>query len=449
MKHPSFSIGQLIAVAFLCVLPAYAQTDWKIVDSVFGRNYSDLSCASADDCMLTGSIRDLSVEYNFRSIVHHTTDGGKSWQIVLRDSVQWPPNPHLPLEYHFIAHPTTNLCIVAADSGAILRSDDAGKTWDRINMADSTRKFVEIDMPTEEFGVIAQLPRSIFLTVDQGLTWKKLVMPDTVDDLIISDVASPKPGVVIAQYNDGPQFVITLKSSDSGKTWQVYPGTLDAGRFYFYNERKGWACGIQLDSLTSIQGEDVIYGTTDGGKTWKEQLRKRIQPNYGIYDFDFLDEENGIAVGAGGKILRTTNGGEEWVQETIPIPIAQFPSLVGVHFKSPNKALTATWTGIILEWQPGVASAEEEHRVSSSVQLSPNPACNQITVSVELPQEALMDAALYDMIGQKVCTIAQPHYGSAGRHTISASVAELPAGVYYCQLLLGSQKVIRPLVIAR
>lgn len=450
MKHPSFSIGLLLSIVTLSVLPAYAQTDWKIIDSAFGRKYSDLSCASSDDCMLTGSINDRPKEYNFRSIVHHTTDGGKSWRVVLTDSVQLPPNQHLPLLYHFIAHPTANLAIVAADSGTIMRSDDAGKTWNRISIADSTKKFVEIDMPTEQFGVIAQLPRSIFLTTDQGLTWKKLALPDTINNLVIDDVASPKPGMIIAKYNNVPQTMLTVISIDSGQNWQVYPaGTLDAGGFYFYNDVKGWACGIMLDSATSIQGEDVIYRTTDGGKTWKEQLRKRIQPNYGIYDFDFFDEENGIAVGGGGKILRTTNGGEEWVQETNPIPVTQFPSLIGVNFKSPDKALTATWTGIVLEWQKGVATIGEENQVAPFTQLLPNPASNQLTLHLELPKQALMEAVLYDMIGQKVCTIAQPHYANAGTHTISASVADLPAGVYYCQLLLGSQKVIRPVVIAR
>jgi len=52
--------------------------------------------------------------------------------------------------------------------------------------------------------------------------------------------------------------------------------------------------------------------TTNGGQSWINQSNPT--PTFGLYDVYFIDDNNGWAVGSSGVILRTTNGGDEWLQ---------------------------------------------------------------------------------------------------------------------------------------
>lgn len=53
----------------------------------------------------------------------------------------------------------------------------------------------------------------------------------------------------------------------------------------------------------------LIMKTTDGGISWVTQTSTSIQDLYSIF---FTDINNGIAVGNAGTMLRTTNGGNTW-----------------------------------------------------------------------------------------------------------------------------------------
>jgi len=49
-----------------------------------------------------------------------------------------------------------------------------------------------------------------------------------------------------------------------------------------------------------------------------------------LFDTNFIDENNGWAVGAGGTILHTTNGGDTWSEQDSGTD--NTPPLLGVHF---------------------------------------------------------------------------------------------------------------------
>lgn len=63
-------------------------------------------------------------------------------------------------------------------------------------------------------------------------------------------------------------------------------------------------------SIATIVGEDgVILKTTNGGRNWVEQTSGITNVLYG---FDYLDNNNSIAVGENGVTVKTTNGGTDW-----------------------------------------------------------------------------------------------------------------------------------------
>ena len=86
--------------------------------------------------------------------------------------------------------------------------------------------------------------------------------------------------------------------------------------FYFLNRRIGW----------SVFGSSIYY-TANGGELWVSQ---NSNTNNFLWDISFVDSTTGWAVGDGGTILNTSNGGT---------PV-EFISFQGAQIKD---NITLTW----------------------------------------------------------------------------------------------------------
>jgi predicted lipoprotein with Yx(FWY)xxD motif len=74
--------------------------------------------------------------------------------------------------------------------------------------------------------------------------------------------------------------------------------------------------------------------------------------------------------------------------------------------------------------------------IGSALYLSPafpNPSAATVGISYSLPKSGKAELAVYDMVGQKVATLASGVV-SAGRHEVSWNGASVPAGVYFYRL---------------
>src|SRR4029079_16384620 len=103
------------------------------------------------------------------------------------------------------------------------------------------------------------------------------------------------------------------QTSDGGETWHAgrIPGAPNQ-RFTaasFVDKRHGWAVG----------SGGAIYRTSNGGRSWQLQ-------NSGVtadlLDVKFLDAQEGWAVGAEGIVLHTIDGGLHWTTERSGTPHA-------------------------------------------------------------------------------------------------------------------------------
>ena len=70
----------------------------------------------------------------------------------------------------------------------------------------------------------------------------------------------------------------------------------------FIDANEGWAVGVF----------GAVYHTTDGGKHWQLQSTPSTQHLYGV---SFTDVKNGWAVGRSGEVLATSDGGASWVKQ--------------------------------------------------------------------------------------------------------------------------------------
>jgi Secretion system C-terminal sorting domain len=199
-----------------------------------------------------------------------------------------------------------------------------------------------------------------------------------------------------------------LNTTNTGATWSWTTGW--AGKltsFHFADSFTGWAVGTAgLESPVGEEDTTEIWSTTDAGSTWNTQFLAYPGPK--LEDICFVDNTNGWAVGDGGTILHTTNG--------------------------------------------GVTSVEgEQNGVPQQYLLSqnyPNPFNPSTTVRYGLPQRSHVTITVFNALGQQVA-ILQDGEQEAGYHEVRFDGSSLSSGVYLYRLQAGDFVQSRKLLLLR
>jgi photosystem II stability/assembly factor-like uncharacterized protein len=154
--------------------------------------------------------------------------------------------------------------------------------------------------------------RGTFLTtVDGGDNWRrhKGITSDLIRDVYFSD---RKNGWLLCETpihnvpERSPSYL--LRTSDGGSVWEKVPLKESRDRLvrFFFTKR----------------GLGFVIG--EGGGIWqlpddKYSLKRSELPSrFLIFAGTFTDDLNGILVGAGGTVLITSSGGDEWNRAAIP-----------------------------------------------------------------------------------------------------------------------------------
>ena len=96
---------------------------------------------------------------------------------------------------------------------------------------------------------------------------------------------------------------------------------------------------------TAVGSSGTILRTTNGGTNWVSQTSGTI---YFLYGVSFTDSSNGTAVGDKGTILRTTDGGITWVSQA-----SGTKNLRGVSFTDSSNGTAVGTSGTILRTTDG------------------------------------------------------------------------------------------------
>jgi photosystem II stability/assembly factor-like uncharacterized protein len=201
-----------------------------------------------------------------RRKIWHTSDGGATWEEQAK-STEFPD--------------LNDICFVNAQCGwcvgrhgAILRTCDAGRTWEKINIGEQYYlRGVQFVSETEGWAVGNN---AIFHSSDGGKTWNIQATLDT--EAISVHFSNQEKGWVVGF--DG----LILHTSDGGRTWiRQQSGTkMHFKSVWFINENTGWAVGgwevgdrYEDESGKPREGwfEGIILRTVNGGQTWE-----RVEP---------------------------------------------------------------------------------------------------------------------------------------------------------------------------
>ncbi|HOX77894.1 MAG TPA: YCF48-related protein [Bacteroidales bacterium] len=190
----------------------------------------------------------------------------------------------------------------------------------------------EVDDDTEE-GVIMH-------TSDGGATWE--VQKTLAEPMMAVDFINAQEGWAIGDYGK------ILHTLNGGQTWtsQTSPITGLMTSVFFINEEEGW--------IVSRDNWGEIVHTTNGGSTWTLQPEYSLNP---LNDVFFINPDTGWAVGMDTTVMRTLDGGQTWLN--CDVDVYGNPYMRSVQFTDEMKGVAVGTGGAILMSNDGGAHWQE------------------------------------------------------------------------------------------
>ena len=158
--------------------------------------------------------------------------------------------------------------------------------WNRLIINDN---FADVFFVTEEKGFA--ISNVLYRTTDGGNGWEvngpggsSVIFVDSLTGFI------GNPGSI-------------WKTTNGGDNWYQTSGSNGASRIFFVDQNTGWAIR-----------NNIIYKTTNKGENWFTLFSAPSSITF--YNIHFIDSLYGWTANLGGRPYKTTDGGNNWVQQT-------------------------------------------------------------------------------------------------------------------------------------
>jgi photosystem II stability/assembly factor-like uncharacterized protein len=225
-----------------------------------------------------------------------------------------------------------------------------------------------IHFSTDQNGLIAGDYGFIRYTHDGGDNWYAPTHPLLSSRQFTEDI-------VAGSRRDEIYYLITdlhlLRSKSNGESWEIMERPTSPDLFHnsqgqgliieyydvsFANDDEGWVlCGIlKRGKLRDTFLQSYLLHTDDAGESWRSI---RLFSGRQMVRMHFADRSQGWIVGKEGTILYTNNGGENFVQQAVPVlagakASGSRPKLMDVDFKD-KKGIVVGTLGTILRTDDG------------------------------------------------------------------------------------------------
>ena len=251
----------------------------------------------------------------------HTTNGGHTWSRSLF-------GPYYGFTDVFFTDPK-NGWAVGNDStindftndGVIWATNDGGKSWTE-QYRSTSEAFGQKGLGTVQFvnpkiGYAFGASAQVLKTNDGGATWAELKIPEKIVqrgiDFTGAKVISGDVIWVVGykeKTGEDPDSVV-LKTEDGGNNWRIIE--LESKRIFSHidawNGQIAWVMG----------NSSQILRTTDGGTKWDTYSLPQPTLNGNVVGWSFLNPYTFYLAMANGRVLVSTDGGEQWnIVTTIP-----------------------------------------------------------------------------------------------------------------------------------
>ncbi|RKZ31870.1 hypothetical protein DRQ36_00570 [bacterium] len=305
-----------------------------------------------------------------RGMLYISSDNGENWSDVFPAGVR-------DGDLYDIIYPATgedNPLFICGNEGVLLRSENGGDSWEYIDLY--IGEFFD-SLAVVDSGVTTWFyDTTLYVTQDQITFYGGYAPTEDLIYLLGDTVGS----------GDTLLFFRSMDGGDSG-SWEMYPFVGHFADMYFFDETNGIMVGdggyvytisvaessISTASLANVgSGRDLmeieftdatigwaigtggtVAKTTDGGSVWS---LVDVDITGDITDIGFFDETEGWVVGddvsrGTGAIKVTHDGGETWSFRSYGLGI----SLYGVHFVSSSEGWVVGKSGRIAHTTDGGA----------------------------------------------------------------------------------------------
>jgi photosystem II stability/assembly factor-like uncharacterized protein len=345
-------------------------------------------------------------------IILRTTNGGITWT---------PQSSGTKTKLTSVSFADVNTGTAVGDSGIILRTTNGGTTW-AIQSSGTAVSLTSVSFVDANTGTAVGNAGTILRTTNGGASWANQSV-GTGDDL--RDV----------WFTDG------MKGTAVG-SWGAYLHTTDGGTTWTKSGQWYW-----LLMLSGVCFTDADSGTVVGWTTARGADQRAFRPA------DGTSADGGFpGQGPPGLVWRTTDGGATWMMQS-PVP-AVWDALLAVCFTNANNG-TAVGRGgtIVRTTNGGVTSVEgEELRgVPKQYLLSqnfPNPFNPSTTIRYGLPNRSHVTLTVYNGLGQQVAQLVNGEL-EAGYQEVQFDGNGLSSGVYFYRLQSGAFVETKRLLLVR
>ncbi len=214
-------------------------------------------------------------------------------------------------------------------------------------------RFYDIALLGPKHAIVVGYKGKVLETTDAGVSWKA-VDSGTKEPLFSIGFADDKVGWIVGQAGT------VLRTEDGGGTWKPQDARAYMGDDCRETNGADEECNlaplfslsvIDANNAVAIGDRSTVIKTSDGGKSWKvytlryeglDQMDLNSLLAFEdpvLYDVQFFDPNNGFVVGEFGKIYRTSDGGETWIEKQASLVGAEYfdvldlPTFFDVEFR--------------------------------------------------------------------------------------------------------------------
>lgn len=387
----------------------------------------------------------------------HTTDAGENWVMVTPfpdDTVWCNSDPALSMSWADQAHGWTINTIGPSFSishGVVLHhTTDGGKSWKKkvISTINGDMgfqiQFVDVNHGWLLYFNFSTQVSTFLKTTDGGINW---IPFNGAGIFYFKDSCNGWAFYGTGTFGTQPPFKI-MHTTNGGSDWAEQFSDTKSGSYnaiYFSDLNNGWIVG----------DEGKVLNTTNGGTNWNYVTNSGINPNDRSKTVFFLDADIGwISTKDGngyGVIQHTTDGGKNWTRQITPLTNPQGGNAIfNIYFvDTHNGWLTASNRKIChFTESSGIEEGYNSPNEFSLYQNYPNPFNPATTIDYSIKKSDNVKLSVFDALGKKVAVILD-EYKTAGNYSVRFDGSGLPSGIYLYRLESGDYNASRKLILMK
>ncbi len=395
----------ILLIALVISLSQMAYSEWKLASEAVKGSWNNFVTNDNNFYMTNGGTK-----------LYRSTDNGVTWLALKTPSVNYIEAIGVDGEYIYLG--TNRFTHISSNNG---------NTWTRANVNLLAAEIFSLLIDGNN--IYEGCALGVLINKNRDTLWSF-----TNDGMIWGDIKFLKSG--------------------GGK---IYAGSKSNGICYSTNDGAKWidvTKGLGNDSLTALEVSDNklyvgtrngIYLSTNDGTTWTDisyALTKRYITAIAVKD-------NNVVIGTKlGGIFSLTENTSVWKEcndgvlngsnITISALLVVGDTLFGGY------AGWGLYKSGVNEWITGV---EDQRTIESGLDIYPNPAIDNITISLSNSAVPIQKLSIYNSLGIEIKQFDTKDLSA--QNSINFSTEGLPSGIYQCVVTSGYERIIKSFVVVK